>query len=486
MTLTVRSVRPRSFLTLLLVGFLATALPLLAAILVASWQVDRLARQGADAVYRTVQVTHGGRSLMDQLTAMERAVRQYLVLRDDSLLASYDGVHADFQGTITYLLALQVEQEQRRALQELAGRERALFATLRGQDLGPEEAEPVVAEFQGLAALAGEILARANRVTSDQVELMREMAARAQSLLLWQGMAVVPLAVVLAVVFIALIARPLGQLDQAVRGLGEGEVYRPIRVSGPRDVEVLGQRLEWLRTRLLEIEEDKKQFLRHVSHELKTPLTAVREGAELLSDQVVGPLNERQQEVSRILQSNALRLQRLIEDLLAFSRLPEGRGASGTREAVRLDRVVEAVVGDHRVSALARGVRFKVTTRSLTVSGDRGRLRALVDNLVSNAVKYSPKGGQIDVTLGEDAEGVFLEVHDRGPGIPAEDRPRVFDAFYQGRLQPSGPVHGTGLGLAIARECAVAHGGEIRIIDGEAPGTHFRVSLPSSLVTSRE
>jgi two-component system sensor histidine kinase GlrK len=481
----IRSIRPRSFLTLVLIGFIAVALPLLAAILVASLQVDRLARQSEDAVYRTVQLTNGGRSLVDQLTSMERSMRQYLVLKDESRLAAYDGTHAELQGTVTYMLALQDDDVRRKELQQLAERERRLFETLRGQELDPGRSDAAVAEFAQLADLARRILAEANAVVGHQVDVMREMAGQAQSFLIWQALGVVPLVAVLAVVFLTLIARPLGQLEQAIRRLGDGELYAPVRVGGPRDLETLGQRLEWLRVRLLDLEEEKKSFLRHVSHELKTPLTAVREGAELLADQVVGPLTPQQREVTDILHNNALRLQKLIEDLLAFSRLPEVRASEVRHEPVRLDRLAESVVADHRVGALARGLRMRVTAQPLTLQGDRARLRALIDNLVSNAVKYSPKGGRVDVRIGEDQDGVLLEVQDQGPGISEQDRSRVFDPFYQGRVQPGGPVRGTGLGLAIARECAIAHGGEIRIIDGPGPGTHLRVTLPSALVTSR-
>jgi len=481
----VHFLRPRSFLSLVLVGFVAVALPLLAAIVVASVQVDRLARQSEDTVYRTVRLTHGGRSLVDQLTNMERSVRQYLILRDESLLATYDAGHAEFQGIVTYMLALEEDPPKLQVLRELAERERRLFSTLRGEEVDPGRSEQTVAEFSALAELAGKILAEASAAVGHQADVLREMAGTAQGLMFWQTLASVPLVVVLAVVFLTLIARPLGQLDQAIRRLGDGELFTAVDVQGPKDLETLGKRLEWLRLRLLELEEEKKSFLRHVSHELKTPLTAVREGAELLAEEVIGPLSAQQREVTDILHSNALRLQKLIEDLLAFSRLPEVRASEIRREGVRLDRLIDSVLADHRVSALARGLRLEVEAQPLTFAGDRVRLRALVDNLVSNAVKYSPKRGRIDMRLGEDQDGVFLEVRDQGPGIPEQDRPRVFDPFYQGRIQPGGPVHGTGLGLAIARECAVAHGGEIRIVDHAGPGTFVRVTLPSALVTSR-
>ena len=115
-----------------------------------------------------------------------------------------------------------------------------------------------------------------------------------------------------------LIARPIRQLDQAIRQMGTADFTHAIEVNGPQDLRYLGQRLEWLRARLHELEEQQNRFLRHVSHELKTPLTAVREGAELLRDGVGGKLSPEQREIVRIVRENTLSLQKLIEDLLTY------------------------------------------------------------------------------------------------------------------------------------------------------------------------
>jgi two-component system sensor histidine kinase GlrK len=235
-----------------------------------------------------------------------------------------------------------------------------------------------------------------------------------------------------------------------------------------------------LRTRLLELEEQKIQFLRHVSHELKTPLTAVREGAELLAEEVLGPLNEHQAEVAHILQHNTLRLQKLIEDLLAFNRQPEARGLALARKDVPLDRVVNEVLADYKLALRTKRIRIEAALEPVTLAGDADKLRTIVDNLLSNAIKYSPRSGVIRLSLARQAEEVTLEVQDQGPGIREADRGQVFDAFFQGELQPSGPVKGTGLGLAIVRDCVLAHGGKITIVDGPESGAHLRVSLPTT------
>ena len=117
-----------------------------------------------------------------------------------------------------------------------------------------------------------------------------------------------------------LIARPIAELDAAIRQLGGAEFSRPIAVRGPDDLKTLGERLDWLRRRLVELEAEKNRFLRHLSHELKTPLTALREGAELLHDEVGGPLSPPQRSVVAIMKDNSIKLQRLIEELLDYQR----------------------------------------------------------------------------------------------------------------------------------------------------------------------
>src|SRR5204862_7195698 len=122
----------------------------------------------------------------------------------------------------------------------------------------------------------------------------------------------------LAILFAVLIARPIRQLDQAIRQMGTADFTHAIEVNGPQDLRYLGQRLEWLRTRLHELEEQQNRFLRHVSHELKTPLTAVRDGAELLRDRVGGDLSTEQQEIVRMVREKPVPLQKLIKDLLTY------------------------------------------------------------------------------------------------------------------------------------------------------------------------
>jgi two-component system sensor histidine kinase GlrK len=243
----------------------------------------------------------------------------------------------------------------------------------------------------------------------------------------------------------------------------------------------LGQRLEWLRSRLHDLEEQQTRFLRHVSHELKTPLTAVREGAELLRDEVGGKLTREQQDIVRIVRENTLSLQKLIEDLLRWHQTRVVEPA--TVGPVELPDVVRRVVREQKLAALARMIAFDTQLEPAVVTGDAERIRTIVDNLVSNAIKYSPRSGTIDATLRARDGLAVLEVTDEGPGVPAADRERVFESFFQGAPPSEGRVKGSGLGLAIAREYALAHGGRVEVVDRAdgARGACFRLVLPLAL-----
>ena len=260
--------------------------------------------------------------------------------------------------------------------------------------------------------------------------------------------------------------------------MGTADFTHAIEVNGPQDLRYLGQRLEWLRSRLSELEEQQNRFLRHVSHELKTPLTAVREGAELLRDNVGGRLSAEQREIVRIVRENSISLQKLIENLLTYheTRAMEPQ----TVGPVPVADVVRRVLNEHKLAALARLVRFDERVGPAVVIGNADKVRTIVDNLISNAIKYSPRSASIVVAVGVEPGFAVLDVIDHGPGIDPQERARIFDSFYQGKPPVDGRVKGSGLGLAIARDYALAHGGRIEVTDradGEH-GAHFRLWLP--------
>ena len=471
--------RPKSFVKLVLSGFVLGMLPLVVAIIDATIRVDRLAEKSQRTISRAVQVLQGSRTLAEQATAMERYVKQFQVLGDESLFHAYVETHDKFQQVTHNLAAIIRDAAQEQQLVTLITREQALFETVQAHLRHPDQFTALTPEFTRLKELARAIMAENDKITDRDTEVMRDEVATVRRLLMWQVLGLILGAVVFSAIFVRLIARPIHQIDHAIQRLGAGEFATAIQITGPHDLEYLGQRLNWLRGRLRELEDEKRKFLQHVSHDLKTPLTAVREGTALLEEEVVGQLNDAQREIVEILQQNGIQLQKLIEDLLNFH-LAQARNAALDMQPVFLDRVLDEVLTDQKLALMGKEIAVHLTATPVSLRGDREKLRLAIDNLLSNAVKYSPRGGTINVCLAHDAGNVVLDVVDTGPGIAAEDKPRVFEAFYQGAAAYEGHVKGSGLGLAIAREYVTAHHGRLEIIDDRPQGAHVRMTLPTS------
>ncbi|QEL64867.1 two-component system, NtrC family, sensor histidine kinase GlrK [Oryzomicrobium terrae] len=470
-----------SFRSLLTVAFLLAALPLVGALVESVISLERLSREARQAVTQAAAGARASRQLADQALTLERIARQVQILDDASLLADYRTVRQRFKATSSELALLPLSEAQLATLNQAVETEQTLFARLSDAAEEGVKAASLVEGYRRLSDSATQLLAASNEINDREVARLGTLATDTERQLWWRLTAMIGLSLTGAALASWLVARPLKALGQAVRRLGEGDFTRPVAVSGPADFEELGRRLEWTRQRLEELESQKQRLLRHVSHELKTPLTALREGAALLKEGALGPLNPAQGEVVGILDDQSRQLQALIERFLDYQRALQDLGRV---ELAPLDLAdpVHTAVESHRLAAQARGVAFVLDEAAapLRVRGDADKLATVVDNLLSNAVKYSPAGGRVLVRLTARDGAAVLEVCDQGPGIAAEARDQVFQWFYRGAPGHSA-LAGSGLGLAIARELAEAQGG--RLVLGEPrlpdyPGAAFSLTLP--------
>jgi len=461
------------------------ALPLIFSLVYAIIYVDRLVDQSRQALSQAVEATNGSLMLTEQITSMERNVRQFQILGDRTFLQMAEKTHQELQDTAKKLSQLPMGEVPHTQMRKLTQQEEALFVSLRQTadttetegETPAETKKDALPTFAVLSGLAQSIFSENRQSVTREIEEMKIKGEAAKRTLLWQAMGVIPVTVIFVIVFTTLIARPIKQIDQAIRTLGSGTFIAKIEISGPKDLEYLGKRLDWLRSRLIELEEQKSRFLRHVSHELKTPLTATRAGVELLIDEVAGELNFEQRKVAQIVHQKSIQLQKMIENLINFSVVLE-RHSSQNYKRIGLDRLIEKVIADHQLAMMARGIQTDLDLTEQNMTGDEGKLTIVVDNLISNAVKFSPISGRIRIALSREDDQAVIDVIDAGPGIDPEDKARVFDPFYQGKRSPSGDVEGTGIGLSLAKEYVLAHHGRIEIIDGEASGAHLRVRLP--------
>ncbi len=469
--------RPASVQRLLLIVLSLMVLSLIVVMVGAKGALDRLATRSWHAVVETVRIVESGRMLLEEITAMERSVRQFQSLGDASLYEIYLKQRERLEGSIDRLSRRDLHPLQRKELNRLVAEEHRLYETLRKARASPAEARSAFVQFASLGERFRSVVSGSRQTIGREAERVRAGAAHVQRLLFWQAAVVIPAALLIAVMGTRMIARPLRELEGAVDRLGEGEWHARIEITGPRDLERLGSRLEWLRMRLLDLDGQKVRFLRHVSHELKTPLATLCEGSDLLKDGSAGALTAPQSEIVQILCRSSRELQRQIEGLLNFSAVAGVPGLCLNRRPMRLDRVIEEALADQRVTLRAKRLRVEKALEPIGVSGDRERLRVVLDNLLSNAVKYSPQGGCISLALGASAGRAVLEVQDQGPGIAPDEREKVFHPFFQGRAVPSGHIKGTGLGLAIVQEFVQAHEGSIEVVAADS-GARLRVTLP--------
>lgn len=470
--------RPKSFLGLILIGFAFVALPLIIALVYSTTRIDQLTTLSRDAVYRATEITHSSRILIDEIMAMERSVQQALALEDTTLLEGYLLGHNKFDAAIKHMLEIVSHKKQHLLLERIRSLENSIFNQVLTLDEQPQVLQTSIEQFAVLLNLTQEFSANNFQLIGESIEQINEIAVETRSLVESELMILVPLVIFLALTFSIIIARPVRQIDQAILRMGEGKLTLPVRINGPKNLAYLGERLDWLRLRLLKLEEQKMQFFRHVSHELKTPLTSIREGAGLLVEEVPGKLNDQQSRIASILHDNSLQLQRRIEDLLSFSAL-QGDTTKLVKQTVNLKEFIIAIVRAHNLSIIRKQIKIYLLCPKLSLKCDKQKLDVILDNLLSNAVKFTPDNGQIKISAICLNREIRIDVCDSGAGVDDRDRARIFEPFYQGRNLPHNHVRGTGLGLAISKEYALEHGGNIELVQSnDCLGANFRLTLP--------
>jgi len=462
---------PRSFLRLILLGWLLTALPLLVAIAFVSVSLTHLSTRSEAAMRQTGEATRLGWGLDEDLLQMDRILRQHQALRDPSLLDDYALARNAWRKNAEAFTQVPLLASLADRVNALLAREAAGYRQLTTHHGGTQDLHAVLKDIsRHTVGIIGEV---------GQLTEAERMSFRAEAETLQQQLLIaLSLALLLAALLFWFGRRILAQLLQgvghAVSALGNNRLEQSIRLAGPDDLRWIGQRLDWLRRRMLALQDERTRTLRHISHELKTPLAALREGASQLAEGIAGPLSPQQEKIAGIMQSNALRLQGLIDGLLKLQK------AEHVRERIapvplRLDAMIQQILATHQLAARDKQLRITGTLAPLTVAGGHEEVTTIIDNLLSNAIKFSPPHGTVRLTLTRDNQSAVLDVIDAGPGVPAADRTMIFAPFYRGPGTKN--VAGVGLGLAIAREFALAHHGSLDLIASDE-GTHFRATLP--------
>ena len=468
------TIRPRSLSGLLSAALLLIVLPLTMALVYGGVQLRQLSRTSEVLVRDSITLTRHMQVLFQDIAAMQRRADYFRLLSDPRIAAAFDADYVAFTRTLMkvaeYVPASDIERVR------AAGEATADLV----RRVPPGNASSALVErFAALGAEANRLADEARLGIDSRLSQVERKASATQQGLLWAIMALVPGALAIGGIFWFYVLRPLRAIDRAISDLGRGAFSHAISISGPADLAALGRQLEWLRTRLLDIALERNRFLRHMSHELKTPLANIREGTDLLLDGAVGPIDDNQREVAAILRENAIRLQQLIENLLSYSAW-KSRASSVELTSFRLSSLVGTVIDSQRLAMAARNVTLDLNVAELDLVADRAKLKLVLENLLSNALKFTPRGGTIHVHAYPDGVTTVIDFADTGPGIAPDERDKVFDAFYSGNAPQGGPLKGTGIGLSVVREFVEAHGGTVEIVTGQFSGAHLRIRLPSA------
>ena len=463
-----------SFRQLLVIAFLLIAALLGAASLRALFTLEELTLQSRDGAARSLELSRLAQSLSELSVSMERTSRQSVVLDDRVLRARFADQAKEASTLLTSLttegLPSGREQQWRKHLQ-------AVVDLLTGTPESALDRERELAQtFRELASVNATIAAQVQKTIQQRNQALEVKLESSRSHLAQQVTWAIVLAVAMALAFGIWFTVPLKRLESAIVGLGENRLDHIITIRGPVDLAMIGQRLNWLRLRLVELDADKARFLRHISHELKTPLASLREGVSLLEDGVAGDLTSEQREIAHILRNNTDVLQGQIEDLLRFNAAAfEARQLH--RQTTDLLALVETQVDAQRLQSRARELTVSVIGKSTPVELDAEKIGTVVANLLSNAIRYSPPQGVIRIELTTLPRLVRIDIHDQGGGVARADRERIFEPFFRGERQPSDAARGSGIGLSIVFEYIAAHGGRIELLP-DPVGAHFRIELP--------
>ncbi len=466
---------PRTMSRLVAAGCLLAALPLLAALLLVTSRLDRLSRHSELLVKEGVAVVRLGAQLRDDVNDLERSLRQYGALGDPALVEVIKGRMGQTEKTLQELedqdlapLADPVFDAQRELAQTAQ-----LWADSQQQ---PAAMEPLAQRVHAIGSAVNAILLAGSKATDAEVERLRAAIAAARRTLLVSSMTLIPLTALLALAFSAAVTRPLRKLGAGIADLGNGRYGQPVAIRFPVEMQRLGGQLDWLRRRLAQLEADKERFLRNVSHELKTPLASLHEGAALLREQALGPLSPRQQEVMGILAESAAELDELIHNLLSYAQWRRER-QHPPMAWFEARPLAEEILARHKLSLERRRISTELRLDSERLFGHRPQLRAALENLLSNAIKHAPAETCIDIRLGVADACCRLSVRDRGRGVPEQEKRMIFEPFVRGTEAEEAGVRGTGIGLSIVHETILSHNGTVEVEDAE-PGACFKMAWP--------
>jgi two-component system sensor histidine kinase GlrK len=427
------------------------------------------------------------KALADLLLAQSRAEQKFVLTRDEAWYGEFMRLKSDFEARLARAFAVNdraaapvLEQIQKdfQRYDELVVEEATLVRSRKAYRQA-EYKQNKDGLIDALLDSFEKLRLNQTRATQAKVAELANVTDQARGVSLSLTLGCLLAIIVLSLFLTKSITSPIALLEEKTREIAQGNFDGAVQVNSPPEIRELAAAFNLMCGRLKEIDRVKADFFASMSHELRTPLTSIKEGTGLLLEGVGGEISEKQRRLLSILAEESNRLITLVNTLLDLSKMEAGM-MSYEFEITALDPLIRRAVAE-----IAPLVEAKQITLESSLDGalppvkvDAERILQVLRNLLGNAVKFTPKGGRIGVSVKQADGGIEISVADTGPGIPAENLTAIFEKFNQG--QSAGPHArvGTGLGLAIAKNIISSHGGKIWAESTLGEGSTFIFVLP--------
>jgi two-component system sensor histidine kinase GlrK len=471
-------------LILTYVVFVVVLLGLTVLLFVVSSRVSTLSTKIYLVDYQKKDITD---KLITTLISLEETTKQYMLLRNESYSAILQKQERDISRAWDLLSSPHMYYDK--PDENMVGNGKGLwiaFSNRLHSQLDSPPQQP--AEIEKLFARNGEeidqIVGIARYVNGEAIDRLRTNIAFLKDLgdhiMVWTwwvlGIAL-SIGLIIPVLIYRSIIKDLNHIKSGIKHIANGDFAYRISLETGDELGLLADSFNNMAQRLKQLDDMKSEFVSVVSHELKTPLTSMKEAANLLLEGLTGPLIERQKRLVEIMDQGIKRLLHTVSELLEMSRIESGMVAL-QKEMLDMNAIVSSFISEFKPLTDTSGVDIRISyiAGESWVMADKNKILQVLTNLAHNAIKYSPEGSSVEIRIKNVDSSIVTEIEDHGKGIPEEDLTRIFEKFYQSKYTRG--HGGIGLGLAISRGIIHAHGGRMYVQSSVGQGSIFSFSLP--------
>ena len=454
-------------------SMLLSLLPLSIVVIVFLNALNKQLATTQQIVSNNYKLTKSFASLKQDLNSLERATRQNWVLKSDSLDTLIVDKWQSSVQSINDLKHINTNPDYTRQWAQLLN----VLQTANQQLVDQKKQDAAL--FVPVSELMTELTIWLKNKNEAQITLNQNELANLQTSFINWLVALIPLTLLVGGGFLWRISGRLKGLTRVIDKLGQGDWQQKIAVKGSSELVELGEKLQWVQTQLHMLEQQKDTFLRHVTHELKTPLASMVEGTDLLTDEIVGPINDEQKAVLSLITQSMVRLRMMIDSLLSYNAI---RATINSSSEVNIDHLIKKINGhfEHRLTARKQRIQWQNSVSSTVIALPNELIEMMLIQLISNSLKFSDDNQGVTVNLKCEQHQLCLVVADNGCGIKEHEINHIFSAFYQGKHDQSITLQGSGLGLTIVKETVEQLQGTLSVEKNKPHGCRFLIKIPIS------